>query len=509
MSDQKEKTAQALGMPNTVSQKVSDGIIAQPNTASQAVKKKTGSKRFAHTKVLSLYAKVYSGAIKCYEEQLPNGLQFTLDAIRNYNAHGNSGLQILAIVHDRDEVTDGIWEVPKLGKWHLHVIFRAVNSTYRIRVYQLLNSLGIVFRKGVDDSLIENHGLETVGNFSGYALYLTHETADSIAAGKEFYRFDEIVSNLTDDEVEQIRNGYIRTSPNAKLSVKELITLDDEAYQLGQNLGNFQLWYDRQPFAVRSHAKMRVIRESYMRGVEARVLNDNQVLRLCVFIQGSGNIGKTYAAHAALKAIGARSIMHIGGGGSGKFDTLRPDIDAIIVDDDKVPNLLNVCDNYMCHVYKRNSNNPVWAGRYLIITSNLPFEDWVAQKCGVPTVRYSKSAGAVVPSEEFEAIQTRFFVCEVYGVKNPQEGGKAYNQLGYPHSVSNRGSVEEQKKRIDLFHEFAKSFNETIVSYQPRKSGFNAEQYEMDNSRDGCLFAFDTTNADPLYRNVKRNKRKK
>ena len=169
--------------------------IPQPGAAMQPpvpppIGKK--SKRERHT--LGIDSKVHAVAIKCYDEQLPHGRDYTFDAIRQTN---KSQFQVLAIVHDRDTVTAGIWYEANI-KPHLHIIVRCVDRKKRIRVRTIMDCLGIFFRPGLDDSLWQEHGVETIGNFTGYAMYLTHETKEAIDDAKELYSIDELISNLTD-----------------------------------------------------------------------------------------------------------------------------------------------------------------------------------------------------------------------------------------------------------------------------------------------------------------------
>ena len=221
---------------------------------------------------------------------------------------------------------------------------------------KVLDGLGIYFRPNDDNWLWAHHGVETVNDFGGYATYLTHETDAAIADGKELYYINELVSNLSEDEIIAIREGYIRVSTGTqKVTSQELVELDDIAYKLGYDLKNFDTWYNSLNFNIRSHSKTKTIRESYNRGVSARINDNSEVLRLCVYIKGEPNTGKTYAAQ---KALAGNAFYIADGGGSGKFDNLRADHDAIIISDDVCPNLLNMSDNYICRAYKRQNNNP-------------------------------------------------------------------------------------------------------------------------------------------------------
>ena len=138
----------------------------------------------------------------------------------------------------------------------------------------------------------------------------------------------------------------------------------------------FALGFNELPFKIRSNAKMKTVKESYQRGVDRRIAENREVLRVCIFIKGEPNTGKTYTSLAALAG---KRIYKIDGGGSGKFDNLRPDREAIVISDEVCPNLLNMADNYICKAYRRQNNNPAWAGNYFVVTSNLSFDDWVVQ----------------------------------------------------------------------------------------------------------------------------------
>ena len=403
------------------------------------------------THILSAHAKVRTLAVKCYAEQLPKGEQCLVD---NIKATSSKVAQIMAIRHDRDIVTDGIWAVAAV-KPHWHIILRLVPDKARIRVLQLMADLGIYFRPGTDDELWENHGVETIGNFGGYALYLTHETEDAVRAGKELYDRADVVSNLSMDEQNQIREGYIRVSERHKVTPEELIALDKEAYDIGYALQDFGTWYGNQPFSVRSNSKMRVIRESYNRGVQARIEQHEPIDRLCVYIQGEANKGKTFAAVRALLDMG-KSVLTANGGGSGKFDALRADHDAIVLDDCTCPNLLNMADGYVCTAYRRQSNNPPWTGQYLVVTSNLNFWAWL-ESCGLRVRDYT---GAL--TRHGVAMQTRFVVGEIV-----TDASGVSRLVVHRDGVNLRGNIDRQQRLVAMFAEFKTRYNEIIAQYVP------------------------------------------
>lgn len=402
-------------------------------------------------------------SIKCYEEQMPKGWKEVKRKIRSRN---KSKMQVLAILHDNDPDYGDFWGASSI-KSHYHIIVRVIGKS-PMYVSTILNELGIIFRNPEDETLWKEHGVESIANFANMAMYLTHETEQAMLDGKTIYDIKKIVSNLEPEEINQIRDGYIRVSVG-KVGNKEMAQLDAMAYELGWNLGDFGEWYGNLSFMERSNSKMRKVEESYYRGVEKRAEMDDQLVRLCVFIQGDGNTGKTYACK---KAFNGKKFIPIEAGGNGRFDDIKPYTEALIINDDTAPNLLPMTDNYICKVYRRNSNNPYWCGRYFVVTSNKSFEQW-ALSCGEKVYEdYHNS----IYTKEFEALKSRFYICSAQPYK---DGG----HILYCEQPSIRGTKEEQEERLKMFCEFRDKVNASMLSYRPEEqkidySNINGE-YEI------------------------------
>ena len=397
-------------------------------------------------------------AFKIYVEQLPNGVH---DFIKRVKAVDKSKYQILAIIHDRDQKLD-IHDlyVDSTLKPHVHIIVRCCNGK-TVHVQTIMNMLGIVFRKGIDDSLIvRNKGIDTIHKtFAHAATYLTHDTEEA-AKCKEHYELEEIISNLTIDEIKEVRDGYIKLAAStAKVDKQHMAELDNYAFNLGYELKDFDDWYNTLTFAERCTASMKVVRESYYRGCQKKFDEHIQILRKCIFVQGEPNQGKTYAA---IQALSGNKILCIGGGGTGKFDRLKPSHNAIVIDDDVCPNLLNIADNYACQAYRRGANNPIWAGEWLVVTSNESFGKWLIS-CGFREDDRSHR----------DALRSRFFICHV---------GDDTKEL-YLDDVNLRGTIAEQKQRMRDFLQFKKAFNDTIKSYHANLNSdtFDAEAFVCSN----------------------------
>lgn len=425
--DNQEKTADALDEQSTAN----TNNIPTSNLAGLKKKGKLN---------LTMESKVATLALKFYDEQLPSGwadLQNTIQGI------DKTKYQVLAIKHNKDYCNDSIW-APSAQKAHYHTLFRSTDTTQSVRVKNILQMLNVVYRPGIDDDLWREHGAETCVHFDAYATYLTHDTKQARLDGKAQYPLDSIISNLNKDEIQLIRDGYVRVSQqHHKVSLDEMIQIDKEAEELGYNLKDFTDWYDDLPFVVRKKSDMKTVRDSYERGIQKRVNENNKINRLCIFIEGEPNQGKTYGA---IQALAGKKILSVGGGGTGKFDRLSPSHDAIVIDDDVAPNLLNMTDNYICQAYRRQNGNPHWCGQYFVVTSNKNFEDWL-KSC---TIKSNK---------HIEAMLSRFYVCHIENV-----GG--FNRLVCD-SVSTRGTALEQEERRDMFLKFQEKMNESLKSYIP------------------------------------------
>lgn len=413
------------------------------------------------SRVVTMGSQLTYVSLKFYDEQLPDGWEVTIRKIKNIS---KGKWQVVAIKHDSDTLGDDYWE-PSIEKPHYHVLVKVMGHAPRVSI--ILNELGIVYRKELDEELWKNHGCEVIEDWISMVTYLLHLTDQAIKDGKHPYKREELVSNLTLEEIDEIMSSYVHEIKNTDLKA-----LDKEAYELGLALGDFEKWYQDLDFEIRKNSSMKTIKESYENGVTKKVEERVPVVRLCVFIQGNGNEGKTYASAKALE--GKRFL--IPPPGSGKFDSLKASTEAIIIDDESCPNLLNMADNYICRAYKRNNGSPPWTGNYLVVTSNKSFEEWV-KDCGVKN------------PENIKAVRTRFYICYNRKVK----GGKHL----VCSSPSNRGTSQEQEKRNEMFIEFKKKYEATISAYTPRDSQDNF--FEI-NSEEDIVFELERK-IDELKRN--------
>lgn len=414
--------------------------------------RKTPNKIYtAESSIRTFSIKHYVEQIKGYSEGC-NENELIETYLQNVENIDNSRITVIAILHDKDYVEKSDFWQPSAEKFHIHV-WGIVKDSSPTKLRVVFNMLGIDGSRPEDAEMWKHHGAEPIASsFEECALYATHETIQAVKDGKTKYNLSDIHTNLDMNELLKLR-GCAEENKNGKQLSKdiELAKIDAEAYSRGYNLQDFNEWFYELPFLVNSNSNLeRVCRNSYNRGIQKLAEDSPNLVRVCVFIQGEGNVGKTYAAHSALAD---KKILDIDGGGSGKFDRLLPTTEAIVIDDQVCPNLLNMTDNRICQAYRRQNNNPYWCGKYFVVTSNLSFRDWV-ESCGLKTTDSNCN-----DTSNYKALLTRFYVCKVSKVDG-------VNRL-LCISQSTRGTIAEQNERNAEFIKFKEKFNLTISQYYP------------------------------------------
>ena len=394
---------------------------------------------------LTMASTVPDLSIKVYEEQIEGGFPALFERIR---ALDKKEWQALAIVHDEDEVPEEIFE-PAYKKPHVHVLDRRADHKDRRKVSTFLNALGIVFRPGLDDEIWKNRGVERIQDIGASVAYLTHETQEAEKAGKHIYERDRIVSNLDPDEINQLREGYLRIVPNTRrVDLKTQAELAQAAYDFGYTGKLWEEFEASLPFVLQKGQSYNLYIRKYNEGLTKRMEEKQAINRLSIFIQGPPNVGKTYGARETILQMGLSLFFVNSGTKTAKFDSLRESHDAILVDDANLGNLLDMTDNRAIAVYKRQKGVPWWCGSLLVICSNKSIDDYL-------------KACNILDKDEIEAAKSRLYICRVV-VKD----GKPSLILD---SYSERGTPAEQEERAKLFKKFAHPMVESMQTYSAMK----------------------------------------
>lgn len=401
---------------------------------------------------------------------------FLFDRFKEVVKSFDDEFQVIGIIHDKDEVADPE-DYFKLSsvKPHCHLIIRKKDRDKTFKVNSVLKALGIHYRRYIDNELW-GYSVATCKNWSSSVAYLTHETTQALADGKYIYDREEIFSNCDASLIDGFRDGLNGSHRNSRVSPEELEYWDRRFYDQGYDLKDYDTLFDTLNFDLRSHSKMKTIKESYSRGIEARLkIDPPEVKRTCLFVQGPPNTGKTHALTLAAKKLGLRTYS-ISGGGTGKFDKLSITHEAIIIDDTVCPNLLNMCDDRITQAYRRNSNNPYWIGEVFIVTSNKSFLDWCADSGLRPY-----EVGTNYLNAHGEAMKTRFLEYKV------NKTGKT-NQIQFTGDLKDlRGEPKVKQQKLDVANKIISLANKTMAEYVPSEDVELHNDYEVYDEETGKM----------------------
>lgn len=458
-------------------------ITQKSSTCTEKKKKKSRRGKSKKNKHLTIHSRTLTLALKFYPEQmmtkqarqsitnpktgridyslwtdgnlLDQAKAYLNERIKNFSNYFNSfkspqdkskrHWEVEAICHDKDEVAnpDDMF-APSIVKPHFHVIIRDANNN-RFFVETVLKALGLNYQKE-DSELFYEHGCTTVADFNAYSVYLTHETEQAKKDGKELYDLSEVMTNMPLDELKDIRAGYQRLQPKAKLSTSDWLKLADEATKLARDMGDFEEWsHETLNFVQRSETKFKHLHELYNKVLNDTVEQAPDLTRCCILISGKANDGKSYTTRHALQAMG--ETIYNARSGSGKYDGLTSRATAMVFDDRRITDALKVTDNCATVVHGRGTgNDKPWLGHYVVVTTNLTPEEFFKSQ--------------VMNNSEVPAIATRFYVSKL--IYDENRNGRLYAT-----DYGIRGMYDDVSGRHELYEKFADSFNKTIKGYHP------------------------------------------
>lgn len=461
-------------------------ITQKSSTSTEKKKKKSKRGKSKKNKHLTIHSRTLTLALKFYPEQMMNtqarqsitnpktgridyslwtdgdlldqAKAYLTERIKNFSTYFNSfkspqdkskrHWEVEAICHDRDEIAnpDDMF-APAIVKPHFHVIIRDANNK-RFFVETVLKALGLHYQKE-DSELFYEHGCTTVADFNAYSVYLTHETEQAKKDGKELYDLSEVMTNMTLDELKDIRAGYSRLQSKSKLSDHDWNELANYASKLGDELGDFDAWSKSVlTFAQRTGRKFKALQDEFNKHLTDAVDDSPDLTRCCILISGNANDGKSWTTTHALQNLGEK--IYPARSSSGKYDGLQSTATAMTFDDRMITDALNVTDNRAVVLHGRGTGgDKAWLGRYVVVTTNLPIGDFFNNQ-----VRFNS---------QIDAIKSRFYTCIL-----------VYDYYGHGHlevvDACTRGTAKDIQARNDLFTRFADEFNKLIANYHPLSS---------------------------------------
>ena len=376
---------------------------------------------------------------------------------------------IVGIDHDADfkpDKDDFRKSVPEVE--HFHFYFHRIDDK-RFRVGTMLKILGIEFTE--EDKTLFNHGgvdSSLTANRPNLLMYLTHDTPKSIEDGKHHYKVEELVSNQPLEKVLAERNKFTGAHKCKKLTDTQWDSFILKANELGYNLGDFDRWADEY-FTAKQQASstFRVVEKHYNMGLQKRMGKKPAITRCCVYIWGAHDLGKTYTTNKALNNL--HENVYIAGKGSGKYDGVTASTTAITFDDTPSSDALNVFDNFIKPLHRRNSGDRPWRGSYAVATNNATPSTWMSQMLRLPydDPQAFNNGHYVNESDDelYQALISRFYICHIEN-----------NHLVVD-SIENRGTMDDHKAHDKLFLRFANEFNKELQHYAKHTGYKDARLY--------------------------------
>lgn len=378
---------------------------------------------------------------------------------------------IFAIYHNKDQVkNENDYFDISVKKGHFHVLIWKRDSK-RFRVSSVMSKLGLHYIKA-DSDMIWNHGSEVIHNRPAMVTYLTHETDEAEDQGKHLYDEDELIMTRSAKSVySSLRADYDKIRKSIKKDDAAWDHLEIEAEKLGSKLGNYRVWIHKKfTYSERSSKKMQQIREAYNRGLHENMKRENSLTRCAIYIYGSGNLGKTTNAIAALNSLDLDYLLCPRG--SGKYDSVDSTTDALVFDDNFVSDVLTVSDNKKAILHRRNKDDRPWLGTYVVITNNMPPLEYFCKCLGIELTwvsydksqdKYSDNAGSGLgkwviknpaDKEVYNAVISRFYIYHMTD-----------NGLELEHKVD-RGQVASRYAHEQMIAPFNLMFMINYKNYQ-------------------------------------------
>lgn len=384
-------------------------------------------------------------------------------------------------VHYNDDVeVSGSPFIVAKEKPHAHLYCKARSGRVRFDTFlNDLRSVGIVLDRDQDLDLLrqvieKGHGFpneQKAGQGESYCIvYNRHsDPVSRDIKGKFEYSWDDPyhISTYSEDDfnrflLEQARLNNSSKSTNSRdMSPSETLHIMREARDLGASGGDFDKWFfeDLQPEVRRGIKSFSQIQREYDYGID-KYLSDpihTDMTRVCLFIEGSRNIGKSGSLVRALSDLGYPTYIVSQGGGTGKMDEFKYWHKALVLDDTSVTGFFSYADDKVCRAYRRNSGNPLFACTFLAVTSNKDISSYYNRICHPEPTQGSRWIADEDP--EFLAFQSRFVRLKV------DDDG---NIVDIKHEL--RGDKDRVLEKVRLLEELIPVYKRHLAEYRQKKA---------------------------------------
>lgn len=319
-------------------------------------------------------------AVKLHEYACDHGLYVMMR--ERLSLISTDDYEVYAMLHDKCFVFDGFFDAKgRPEKPHYHILVAGLpTGVHKLRkitsVVDILDMIGVSFDPAYDESLVDNHAVESIVSLKDYVAYLTHETEASWRDGKRQYDRSEVITNQP--EMYAAYMSGLNFIDKKAVTKSDIVSLLPSFQDLGFQRMSFEdaLKTHFSPRSVNyikaSPTLLRPLEAAHLEGVNSFIGTRATTDRICVYIYGGSDIGKSHAVGHFMKAKGIDpcSLVEANASKTGKFDDVGVQTEVILCDDIHVNDTLKVADDKPTKLSRRNKGTSAWIGEYLICISN-------------------------------------------------------------------------------------------------------------------------------------------
>lgn len=418
-------------------------------------------------------------------------IDYMRTVLNNIITDVNFPFDAFAIIHDSDTYCDksdigdndiDIFCCPAIEKPHAHLVLIARGSQSngqgrkrprRVTIGSILDTLftyGLMYRihstnadiAKSDMGMLKNQGLIILNRQQKQDIrtivYLTHETDDAYSTDGKYQYDRNLVFTNNKQYFDDAHKYYADILSKLKNKSSDILELQQKFKQEGENLRDFQILWNELAPALQTYANRKLFEMHYKDGLEQGIGNIAPFTKCCIFLHGPHNVGKTYNTLEAFRHMGI-SVYEAPGESTGTYDDLQLTHMAFVANDSTaLKDIFNLTDFKVCRLHRRNRNNSVFLGVYVVITSNLTLDEWCQKN-------YSKLSKA-----QIDAIKSRLIDVEV----------NSKNDI-HIHFDDLRGDIDSIREIAKLFKPFITEFKKSIQNYVPVKQSNTSMQNIISN----------------------------
>ncbi len=364
---------------------------------------------------------------------------------------------------------------------HAHIQIRPNKRTTILSIIGKLEEYGIKLDMQRDQDLIgQLKVINLQKHMDAYDYYdMVHQTKEAIEEGKKVYDESELITNLSSEQVSQLKECYKKNFDSTD-SEQAIITKSEEKaswlelfLQYGEQGKNVDDLRDKLPLSIIvNDTVMKKLDKAYLEGLRRYSKKDHDdIAKVPVYIYGPADCGKSYGTIHALKRLsekyeGCFPLKINASAGTGKTDKATAGV-SLVYDDTYPKGVLDLADEGVCDIYRRGSGNPIFNGRYLVLTSNkkiTQFFDYMLRAS-------EKEGGSGQYNNEVEkAINSRFYIICVNN-----DGTCIIEQQ------NTRGTEEKINLRNEWFNKFYDLFSASVAKYYEKKVKVEAKANEAED----------------------------